>query len=177
MDWRPTKLDTQFRDAVGHTFLHAAIYSQDKEHSAAIIKSLELGQEDVRVYLSTAWPSHAPGLTPLACSVSSLANWETFKALLSFSGKDLCCGSSTGTTGHMFCALACAIRDQEDAVVEALVQKSSQQKAWITDCFQWAMNCIPSIPLVTSYRLVEAVRRNIEGSRGYAAEVLAEHEV
>lgn len=178
VDRRPTRLDPQFRDVFGHSFLHAAIYCQDSDYSWAIVKkTLESDQEGVRASLSTAWPSYAPGLTPLALSTSSLADWETFHDLLSFSGKDLCCGSEHDAATHDFCALACAIRNQDNAAVEALVQRSSQQKVDVTECFQWARNFeIPYIPLEASSRLEEVFRPYIEGSREYAEEVLGGHE-
>lgn len=166
VDRRPTRLDPQFRDVFGHSFLHAAIFCQDIEYSRAIIqKCLEFDQEDVRASLSTAWPSYALGLTPLALSASSFAGRETFHTLLSFSGKAICCGSQSGAVSHNFCALACAIRNQDNAFVEALFQISSQQKVNITECCEWAMNSvIPAIPLEASSRLEETVRRYIEGS-------------
>lgn len=169
VDWRPTRLDTQLRDAFGHTFLHAAIYSQDNEHILAIIKSLELGQEDVGACLSTAWPSHAPGFTPLACSASSLGGREIFQTLLSFSRKNICCQPSTGTTSHEFCALAFAIRNHETDVVKALVQRSTQQICDISDCCRWAMTWIPNIPREIWGDLMEAGRR-LTSSGGLAAE-------
>lgn len=159
VDWRPTRLDTQLRDAFGHTFLHAAIYSQDNEHILAIIKGLELGQEDARACLSTAWPSHAPGFTPLACSASSLGDREIFHTLLSFSRKNLCCESSTGTTSHEFCALAFAIRNHGTDVVKSLVQRSTQQMCDISNCCKWAMTWIPNIPCEIWGDLIEAGRR------------------
>lgn len=147
VNWRPTRLDTQFRDAFGHSFLHAAIYSQDDDNIAAIIeKTWELGQEDVRAYLSTAWPSYAPGFTPLACSASSLGDWKIFHALLSFSGKDLCCRPRTVTASHQFCALAFAIRNHEIEVVKTLIQRSTQLGFNILYCCRWAMIRIPNIP-------------------------------
>lgn len=147
VDWRPTRLDTQFRDAFGHSILHAAIYSQDDDSIPEVIeKSSELGREDVRMYLSTIWPSYAPGFTPLACSASSLGDWEIFHALLSFSGTEVCCGLGTGTAGHQFCAVAFAIRNHEIEVVKTLIRRSTQQNFHISDCCKWAMSWIPNIP-------------------------------
>lgn len=140
VDWQPTRFDTQFRDAFGHSILHAAIIFQDEKLDAIIDNTLELEQEDVRAYLSTAWPSYAPGFTPLACSASFLGDeYDLFLELCTFSRRYLCCGSGAGTTGHKFCALHCALRNQEDDVAEALVQRSIEQKVDISDCCWWAM--------------------------------------
>lgn len=173
VDWRPARLDTQFRDTFGHSILHAAIYSQDDGIITAVIEnSLELGREDVRVYLGTACPSYAPGFTPLACSASSLGDWEIFHILLAFSGKDVCCGSRTGTAGHRFCVLAFAVRNHEIEVVKTLIQRSSQQRFNILDCCQWAMSWIPNIPRNIWDRLEEAGRQH-EASDDEDMEILS----
>ncbi|KAI7779376.1 hypothetical protein LA080_000953 [Diaporthe eres] len=173
VNWRPARLDTQFRDTFGHSILHAAIYSQDDGIITAVIEnSLELGREDVRVYLGTACPSYAPGFTPLACSASSLGDWEIFHILLAFSGKDVCCGSRTGTAGHRFCVLAFAVRNHEIEVVKTLIQRSSQQRFNISDCCQWAMSWIPNIPRNIWDRLEEAGRQH-EASGDEDMEILS----
>lgn len=152
MDWSATRLDLQFRDFFGHSFLHAAVLSQDYYNYWEFIKtSLDSGQESAMAQLQTTWPCYAQGFTPLASSVSPLAargsvdTWELFKALLSFSNVDLCRGSSNGTARHEFCALACAVRCRDTAVVEALVQRSARQGVDISDCCLWVMNWVPGI--------------------------------
>lgn len=156
IDWSATRLDFQFRDCFGHSFLHAAVFSQDDFDSWGIIRtSLADGQENAMARLKTTWPSYAQGFTPLASSVSSLAvresldkdNWESFDTLLSFSNRDLCCGSNIGLAQHKFCALAFAIRCEETEVVENLVRRSVQQGVDISDCCHWVMNWIPVVPL------------------------------
>lgn len=159
VDWQPTRLDTQFRDAFGHSVLHAAIYSQDYDNIIAIIKDALKHGQDVTAYLSTAWPSYAPGLTPLACSASSLGVLGLFSTLLTFSGKVLCCGSGAGTTGHEFCALAGALRNQGKPAVKALVHVSTEQKVDISDCCWWAMTHIPDIRPDIGYTLLEAIQQ------------------
>lgn len=163
MDWSATRLDLQFRDFFGHSFLHAAIFSQyyHDSYSWEFIKtSLDSGQENAMAQLQTTWPSYAQGFTPLASSVSPLAargsmdTWELFKVLLSSSNVDLCRGSSIGTACHEFCALACAVRCRDTAVVEALVQRSTRQGNDISDCCLWVLNWVPGIWVGTRDLLV-----------------------
>lgn len=80
----PTVLDTQFGDAFGHSILHAAIISQYEQIDAVIDDISGCAQEDVRADLSTAWASYAQGLTPLACSASSLNYEKTMSCFLMY---------------------------------------------------------------------------------------------
>lgn len=149
LDWQPTTLDRRFRDAFGHSFLHAANYSQGTYDVMAIInKTLELGQEEVRARLSTACPTYAPGFTPLACLTSSLGGLDVFplKDCNIIGALFVCCGSGTGRTGHQFCALAFAIRDNEVRVAEAWLRILTQQVFDIAHCCLWARGNIPNIP-------------------------------
>lgn len=172
VDWSPTRLDTRFRDAFGHSFLHAAIYSQYNDYITDIVKEFDFDQEDVRAYLSTACPSYAQGFAPLACSASSLTDWEIFRAFLSFSGKDLCCGSSGIVPGHTFCALAFAIHNRDNAVVKALVQRSIQQKVNISECCKWAFRFIPDIPPEIRDYLVETLQQSMASGEEDVEEAL-----
>lgn len=160
VDFSAMRLDSQFRDGFGHSFLHAVFFFQNNHDPLEIIKeSLGSGQENAISQLCTTSPSYAPGLTPLAWSVIFLAGWDPidlsgsmscwriFHALVSFSGRNLCCESSTSTTGHKFCPLAAASRCWDTEVVKVLVQRSTQQRVDITECCLWVMNWTPDIPL------------------------------
>ncbi|KAH8776435.1 hypothetical protein F5883DRAFT_247627 [Diaporthe sp. PMI_573] len=145
LNWKPTDLNPLFRDAFGHTVLHAAFLSQDSNHLQAIIEKMLKG--GINQHMATKSPFYAPGLTPLACSAGPKADWKAFQAVLLFSDKSICCGSDGGTQTHGFCALAIAARNHEYAVVKALIERSTQQNVDISNCCRWAFSNIPTISI------------------------------
>lgn len=160
LDYSATTLDFQFRDCFGHSLLHAAVISLGIVHSLEVIrKNFESDQENAIAQVSTAWPSYAPGLTPLACCINFSADKGSlnvlgssdarsiYDILLQSSGRDLCCGLSIGTARHEFCALAFAIRCRDPIVAKTLVQGSTQQGVDISECCLWVLNWVPDIPL------------------------------
>ena len=145
LNWMPTNGNSFFRDAFGHTFLHAAVLSQDSDHLKAIVERMLKGE--INQHMVTKSPFYAPGLTPLACSASPKVDWEAFQAVLLFSDKSICCGSDGGTQTHGFCALVIAARNHEYAVVKALIERSTQQNVDISNCCRWAFSNIPTISI------------------------------
>lgn len=151
-----TRIPADFRDTFGHSIFHVVMYSQNGDNVRLMQPSGRM-----RVYLSTACPSYAEEVTPLACSASSMGDLDAFDHVLSLSGDNLCCGSRTGTTGHTFCTVAFAIRNQEPATLKILVETSAQRGFDISNCLRWGIASISDICFDSRTILAEALQEPI----------------
>lgn len=156
VDWKPTYLSSQLTDPFGHTYLHAAFLSQDVDHLTAIVDTV--GQEGLEKDIAAQSPSYASGLTPLACSATSLGNFNAFQRILEFSDGNICRGSGSGILSHAFCALSIAARCQNHPIVEALILRSAQMNVDISECCRWTTSYLyfPQIPADIWGLLVQA---------------------
>lgn len=101
-------------DSFGHIHLHAAFLSQDREHLAATVDII--GQEGPEKDIAAQSPSSASGLTPLACSATSLSSFNAFKHILTFSDGKFCREAGSGILSHVFCVLS-ILKSQRAATI------------------------------------------------------------